>query len=87
MTDRHAFRPVLTAVALVQACRRAAPAHSAWREPPYEYEHERMPIDILAGSDALRRDLDDDRPAAEIAAGWEQGMLRFRETRSRFLLY
>ena len=87
VTDRHAFRPVLTAVALVQACRRAAPAHSAWREPPYEYEHERMPIDILAGSDALRRDLDDDRPAAEIAAGWEQGMLRFRETRSRFLLY
>ena len=87
VTERRAFRPLLSAVALVAACRRAAPEHFAWREPPYEYEHERMPIDILAGSDALRRDLDDDRPAADIAAGWEAGVSRFETTRRPYLLY
>ena len=87
VTERRAFRPVLSAVAIVAACRRAAPEHFAWREPPYEYEHERMPIDILAGSDALRRDLDDDRPAFDIAAGWAADVSRFEATRRPFLLY
>ena len=87
VTDRRAFRPVLSGVALLAACRRAAPEHFAWREPPYEYEHERMPIDILAGSDALRRDLDADRPPADIAAGWEADLSRFEAARRPFLLY
>ena len=87
VTERRSFRPVLSAVAFVAACRRAAPEHFAWREPPYEYEHERMPIDILAGSDALRRDLDADRPAFDIAAGWEADLSRFEAARRPFLLY
>ncbi len=87
VTDRRAFRPVLTGVALLQACRRAAREPFAWREPPYEYEHERMPIDILAGSDVLRRDLDADRPAVDIAAGWEADVSRFEAARAAFLLY
>ena len=87
VTERRSFRPVLSAVAFVAACRRAAPERFAWREPPYEYEQERMPIDILAGSDALRRDLDDDRPAVDIAAGWEADVSRFVATRRPFLLY
>ena len=87
VTDRRAFRPVLTGVAFLQACRRAAREPFAWREPPYEYEHRRAPIDILAGTDALRRDLDAGRPAAEIAAGWDAGISRFKETRRPFLLY
>ena len=87
VTDRRAFRPVLTGVALLQACRRAAREPFAWREPPYEYEHERMPIDILAGSDVLRRDLDADRPAIDIAADWEADVSRFEAARAPFLLY
>ena len=38
--------------------RRAAPDRFAWREPPYEYEHDKLPIDILVGSDRLRRQID-----------------------------
>ena len=30
----------------------------AWRQPPYEYEQEKLPIDILAGSDALRSQIE-----------------------------
>ncbi|MEQ1730818.1 MAG: DUF1343 domain-containing protein, partial [Vicinamibacterales bacterium] len=30
------------------------PAESAWRQPPYEYEAEKMPIDILCGTSAVR---------------------------------
>ena len=87
VTDRRAFRPVLTAVTVLQAIRGADSARFAWREPPYEYERTKRPIDILAGSDALRLQIDAGAPAAEIAAAWEPDVAAFAALRSRFLLY
>jgi len=87
VTDRAAFRPVEAAVALLAAIRRADPARFAWRQPPYEYEAEKMPIDILSGSDRLRRQIEAETPTAEIAAGWTAGVEAFRKVRERFLLY
>ena len=87
VTDRRAFRPVLTGTAVIRACREAAPDAFAWREPPYEYERERMPIDILAGSAALRSALDAGRGAADIAAGWAPALAAFEPIRRRYLLY
>ena len=87
MTDRAAFRPVLTAVAFLQVCRRLDPERFAWREPPYEYEAVIPPIDILSGSDALRRALDDDVPYAAIAEAWTTDLDGFRRLRERYLSY
>jgi len=87
VTDRKAFRPVEAAVAFIVAVRRADPARFAWREPPYEYEAEKMPIDILSGSDRLGRQIEADVPAAEIAAGWAEGVEAFRRARGAVLLY
>jgi uncharacterized protein YbbC (DUF1343 family) len=87
VTDRQAFKPVLTGVALIEQFRRAAPARFAWREPPYEYEHDKLPFDILAGSDALRRQIESDVPAAEIAAGWQDDEAAFTTLRQPCLLY
>lgn len=87
VTDRGAFRPVLTGVALAQMFRRADPARFAWRQPPYEYEHDKLPIDILAGSDRLRQQIEADVPAVDIAASWERDEAAFRELREAFLLY
>ena len=45
-------------VALIAMFHQVDPARFAWRQPPYEYEHDKMPIDILAGSDTLRRQIE-----------------------------
>ncbi len=87
VVDRTAFRPIETAIALVQAFRRLDPARFAWRNPPYEYETEKMPIDILYGSDALRRFVEEDTPVDAIAGTWQPALDRFLEIRSRVLLY
>jgi len=87
VTSRKLFRPVLTGVALAGMFRRTNPSKFAWREPPYEYEHEKMPIDILAGSDALRKQIEADMPATEIAATWRQDEEEFRKLRAPFLMY
>ena len=87
VTDRRAFRPVLTAVTLLSTFRRQSPERFAWRQPPYEYEHEKMPIDILYGSDALRTQIEAGVPARTIAASWNADLRRFEDSRSRCLLY
>jgi uncharacterized protein YbbC (DUF1343 family) len=87
VTDRGAFRPVETAVALLGAFRAAGPDRFKWRDPPYEYEADKMPIDILAGSSALREQIERGMSAGEIARSWQPAVESFMRTRARFLLY
>jgi uncharacterized protein YbbC (DUF1343 family) len=82
-----AFRPVLTGVALIDAFRRQDPNRFAWRQPPYEYEHDKMPIDILAGSDALRHQIESAVSMSDIAESWRDDEDAFRKLRQQFLLY
>ena len=67
--------------------RAADPSRFGWRQPPYEYEAEKMPIDILAGSPALREAIDAGARAADIAATWTAGCEAFRRQRASFLRY
>jgi uncharacterized protein YbbC (DUF1343 family) len=85
--DRAAFRPVLTGVALIDLFRRFDSAKYAWRQPPYEYEHDKMPFDILAGSDELRRQIEAETPVAEIAESWRDDERAFERQRAPYLLY
>jgi uncharacterized protein YbbC (DUF1343 family) len=85
--DRSVFRPVLTGVALLDMFRRFNTSMYAWRQAPYEYEHEKVPFDILSGSDTLRRQIEAETPIAEIAEGWRQDEKTFEKLRSGYLLY
>ncbi len=87
VTDRDAFEPVITGVALIDMFRRLDPGRFAWRQPPYEYEHDKMPIDILAGSDVLRRQIESGMPIREIAASWKDDEAAFRRLREPYLMY
>jgi uncharacterized protein YbbC (DUF1343 family) len=87
VTDREAFRPVLTGAALIEMFHRFDPAKFAWRQPPYEYEKEKRPIDILAGSDTLRGQIERGMPGKEIAASWQADEAAFRKLREPYLLY
>ncbi len=85
--DREAFRPVAVAVALIAQFRHVAPATFAWRKPPYEYEQEKEPFDILAGSAVLRTQIEQGVPVTEIAASWRADEAAFARLRQTYLLY
>jgi uncharacterized protein YbbC (DUF1343 family) len=87
VTDRASFRPVLASVAWMRECRAAAPGRFAWRQPPYEYEFEKMPIDILAGSGNLRREIESGADPRAIADAWERRVGEFLEIRGDYLVY
>jgi uncharacterized protein YbbC (DUF1343 family) len=87
VTDRRAFEPVRTAVELIAEFRRQDPSRFAWREPPYEYEHDKQQIDILYGSDRLRATIDSGLDLTPLFAVWESDEEAFRARRREYLLY
>ncbi len=85
--DRNRFKPVLTGTALLARFYAADPVRFAWRQPPYEYEHEKMPIDILAGSSEFRRQIESGVAPQDIAASWSDEVREFMQVRERYLSY
>ncbi len=85
--NRRQFRPVQTAVAIIAELRRASPEAFAWRQPPYEYETVKLPIDILAGSERLRHQIEHGMDATDIAGEWELDVRPYLEVREKYLLY
>jgi uncharacterized protein YbbC (DUF1343 family) len=58
VTDSDAFQPVLTSVAALAVIGSLWPQEFRWLAPPYEYEREKPPIDIIAGTPQLRQLID-----------------------------
>jgi uncharacterized protein YbbC (DUF1343 family) len=87
VTDRERFPAFLTYLLLIHHARRQDPRAFAWRDPPYEYEHVKRPIDILCGTDQVRRTIDAGRSPRTLAAGWRKDVAAFRRRRAPYLLY
>ena len=86
--DHPAFRPWRLQGLAFKAIRRLYPDYDLWRDFPYEYEFDRLAIDVINGGPALREWVDD--PSAEPAdldgiAGRDEE--RWRESVKDLLLY
>ena len=57
--DHHAFRPWRLQALAFKAIRRLYPDYALWRDFPYEYELERLAIDVINGGPSLRQWVDD----------------------------
>lgn len=87
VTDRDKFRPFKTGVAVLKAVHNTYPRDFAWKQPPYEYEEVNLPIDILAGSDRLRKDIESWKDLDEMEAWWKKETTSFEKVRKKHLLY
>ena len=86
--DHHAFRPWRLQALAFKAIRNLNPDYPLWRDFPYEYELERLAIDVINGGSALREWVDDRAAKAndlEEMAARDEGA--WRETVGRFLIY
>ena len=57
--DHHAFQPWRLQALAFKAIRRLYPDYPIWRDFPYEYEFDRLAIDVINGGPALREWVDD----------------------------
>lgn len=85
VTDRDLFQPVSAILHVLQLLKRRYPADFAWRRP--WRDGARRPIDLLWGSDALRRQLDSDQSVETLIESWQTDLGRFKQTRADYFLY
>ncbi len=62
--NHEAFRPWRLQALAFKAIRMLHPEYEIWRDFPYEYEFERLAIDVINGGPALREWVDDDAAEA-----------------------
>jgi uncharacterized protein YbbC (DUF1343 family) len=88
VTGRDRFRPFLTGAAVIRTVHDLYPDHFKWKMPPYEYEAEKMPIDILAGTDRFRRDIEEGETLESMEKWWQEQCMAFnKEVREGYLIY
>lgn len=68
VTDSATFAPYRTTAVLLRCARELWPDHFEWLPPPYEYEAEQQPIDILHGGAALRQFVAGELPWSQLDA-------------------
>ena len=87
VTDREKFKPFKTGVAILKAVHNTYPRDFRWKEPPYEYEEVNLPIDILAGSDRLRKEIEAWKELDDMELWWKEEVRSFEKIRKKYLLY
>ena len=80
VTDRDSFLPVATYTAVIAAVARLWSEDFAWKQPPYEYEAEKLPIDILTGSETWRRGIENGCSLQEMRTDWDGPLAAFADT-------
>jgi uncharacterized protein YbbC (DUF1343 family) len=82
------FRPWRVQALAFKALRRLQPDYPLWRDFPYEYEHERLAIDLINGSPLLREWVDDPNALpADLDALTLSDEAFWQEERADYLIY
>ena len=86
--DHATFRPWRLQALAFKALRRLRPDYELWRDFPYEYERDRLAIDLINGSELLRRCVDDAKATpGDLDALTAPDEASWREKREAVLLY
>lgn len=85
--DRDEFKPVITGVAIMKAAIDLYADKFEWKKPPYEYIYDKLPIDVISGTDSLRLKLEGGWSLQQIAEAWKQDETNFSSLRNDYLLY
>ncbi len=81
ITNPGSFKPVYTAATILEAIIKTSPKGSfSFTTPPYEYEYELMPFDILSGNSQLRECLERGEDLENLKVLWQEGYHLFQKT-------
>ena len=87
VTDPKRFRPYAASMSLIQSVIRLHKKQFEWKPPPYEYEYDKQPIDLIIGDKSVRRRLEALESPADLKASWKAALDDFIRISSAFHLY
>jgi uncharacterized protein YbbC (DUF1343 family) len=85
--DREVFEPAIAGIAVVKTAFDMYREHFRWKDPPYEYEYDRNPFDLIAGTSKVREAIERGDSLESIESSWAGPLREFEQKRQRFLLY
>jgi uncharacterized protein YbbC (DUF1343 family) len=86
-SDTRTYQPYRTSLALLQAVSACHGDHFQWKPPPYEYEYERMPIDLILGDSTIRESLSGKCSLGNLIERWSEELAAFDKLRRKYFLY
>lgn len=87
LSDISAYRPFTVSLKLLQGIFRHHREDFQWKRPPYEYEFEKLPIDLILGDRSVRKRIESMADIDEMVSGWGRDIERFIRIGRRFRLY
>jgi uncharacterized protein YbbC (DUF1343 family) len=81
------YRPYSTTLRLLRAVMLHHRDQFEWKPPPYEYEFERLPIDLIIGDRRIRERLEKLEPVESIEESWQEDLHQFKTISREFQLY
>ena len=85
--NKHTFRSYETTIALLKAIIEIHKEYFEWKNPPYEYEYKKLPIDLILGNSFLRKAIQEGEGLFEIKKLLSSEHDDFKLLRSKYLLY
>ena len=85
--EPRVFKPYRTSLTLLEIVLKLYPQQFVWKQPPYEYEYERLPIDLILGDKAIREGLEKGLTADELLEAGANDLAEFQTRRTELLLY
>ncbi len=87
VTDRKAFEPWRLCQYLLREMYHELGTEFKWKEPPYEYEFHKVPVDLINGTDELRHWVEKRGSEDEYQGIMQKGQKEFQEQRRSILIY
>jgi len=87
ITDPRSYRPYLLSIAILGGVIKAHRDAFAWKDPPYEYVFDTLPIELILGDRSLRENLEKGMDPLELAETWRSPLEEYDDWRKAYLLY
>jgi uncharacterized protein YbbC (DUF1343 family) len=87
ITEREKFEPVISGLAIVKLAYDLYKDDFRWKDPPYEYEYDRHPFDVIAGTMKIRESIENGLSLEAMAGNWMGDLREFQKERQSFLIY
>lgn len=87
VTDRRVFAPYLFSLLLLSVIKRVHSDEFSWNPPPYEYEFERTPFDLITGDKNIRNAVESSEDKDFFIQFWKEEQEEFRLESRDYYLY
>ena len=87
VTDPAVYSPYALSLSLYQAIYHTYRDRFAYKPPPYEYEYDRLPMDLILGDRQIRTQIEAGTPLTDVISAWSEPMAAYRKRCKAIHLY